>query len=208
MKKICKVNNCNSIHEALGYCIKHLRQIKRFGVIQKYTRYDKNEISDRGGYLEISLYNTKLEIIAYSKIDKKSLDLIKNYRWCLVDGYVSAKSNTILLHRLLTNCPANKYVDHINGDPLDNQLKNLRTVSPSQNVMNRRKGLNTSSKYKGVTIIKRINKNNIYIRWMSQIKFKNKLKSKIFKDEISAAKNYDIWAKELFGDYAKLNFQV
>ena len=35
--------------------------------------------------------------------------------------------------------PGNFYVDHIDGDPENNKISNLRLVTPSQNRMNRRK---------------------------------------------------------------------
>jgi len=43
----------------------------------------------------------------------------------------------VMLHRILTQCPEGMYVDHINGDPLDNRLCNLRVVSSSENSSNR-----------------------------------------------------------------------
>ena len=42
------------------------------------------------------------------------------------------------MHRLLTGCPVNLEVDHINGKPLDNRLENLRIVTKSGNQRNQK----------------------------------------------------------------------
>jgi len=50
----------------------------------------------------------------------------------------------------LTFSPNNP-IDHININPLDNRIENLRAVTFSQNCRNKEKKKNCSSKYKGVT---------------------------------------------------------
>lgn len=40
------------------------------------------------------------------------------------------------VHRLITDCPHGKVVDHINRDTTDNRCENLRTVSKSENMFN------------------------------------------------------------------------
>ena len=42
-----------------------------------------------------------------------------------------------LLHRWLTNCPEDKVVDHINGNPLDNRRCNLRICTQKENSNNK-----------------------------------------------------------------------
>ncbi len=100
------------------------------------------------------------------------------------------------------NDPKSKFIDHINHNGLDNRKANLRAVSMTQNNWNRRKQRGEfTSRYKGVHFDKESGK------WGSSIKCKGKqIIIDWFDDEVSAAKAYDKKAKELFGEYAYLNF--
>jgi len=84
-------------------------------------------------------------------------------------------------------------LDHINGNPSDNRLCNLRAATSQQNVFNtksRRNGL------KGASFRKRSNK------WISQIKFNEKNKHLgYFDTEIEAHEAYCRAARELHGEF-------
>ncbi len=54
-------------------------------------------------------------------------------------------------------------IDHINGNPSDNRLSNLREVTRQQNLFNMRKKKNVSN-VKGVTLCKKTNKWTIVFR--------------------------------------------
>ncbi|HIS92760.1 MAG TPA: HNH endonuclease, partial [Candidatus Alectryocaccomicrobium excrementavium] len=57
----------------------------------------------------------------------------------------------VKMHRMLTQCPATKVVDHVNGDRLDNRRRNLRICSPKENSRNKGMGRNNQSGFPGVS---------------------------------------------------------
>lgn len=61
-----------------------------------------------------------------------------------------ANNRMVHLSREIMNCPKGLVVDHINGDTLDNRKCNLRSVSNTENIQNRKKQRNNSSGYTGV----------------------------------------------------------
>ena len=93
-------------------------------------------------------------------------------------------------------------LDHINGNRIDNSLKNLRLATRQQNMANKKYHKNSSSNFKGVYWRKSIKK------WVASISLnKERFYLGAFNDEIEAARAYDLKAKELFGEYAKLNIK-
>jgi len=99
------------------------------------------------------------------------------------------------------SAPADMQVDHINGNPLDNRRENLRICTRAQNTCNRKAVVNSKSGYKGVT------KKNSSRKWIPEIrKDGKKLYLGSYNTPEEAAKAYDKAAKEIFGEFAKLNF--
>lgn len=88
-----------------------------------------------------------------------------------------------------------EFIDHINGDGLDNRIENLRESTRSQNQCNRSSSYG-SSKYKGVVFFKPTG------RWKSSICFNNITKHLgYFKYERSAALRYLLEAQKLHGEF-------
>ena len=88
---------------------------------------------------------------------------------------------------------------------IDNRKCNLREASTSENNMNSNKRKTYSKKscssiYKGVYYWKKRNKFQAYVD-----KDHKRTSLGLFTNEIDAAKAYNKKAKELFGEYAKLN---
>jgi hypothetical protein len=95
-----------------------------------------------------------------------------------------------MMHRVILDAPKELFVDHINGDGLDNRRCNLRLATRSENQRNRR--MTKGKRFKG------IRRNGE--RWVSHITLGT------FDTEEAAARAYDQAAKLLFGDFARLNF--
>lgn len=109
----------------------------------------------------------------------------------------------VYMHRLIIGAGPRDYVDHINGDGLDNRRINLRLATPSQNSANRagdNRKAGVTSVYKGVSWNKTKNK------WAAYIHVSGKTRSLgAYVDELDAARAYDKAAAETWGEFARLN---
>lgn|SRR5574343_15531 len=117
-------------------------------------------------------------------------------------GYIQVTQGGVrkLLHRLILSEPAGM-IDHINQNKLDNRRENLRVVTNQQNMANTVPRVTNKSGFKGVHFIP--NK----ARWQATICFNGKTQHIGYaKTAEEAARKYDTKAKQLFGEYAYLNF--
>ena len=102
-------------------------------------------------------------------------------------------------HRLVAkewapNLEQKACVDHIDGNPLNNYVSNLRWATQAENSRNKSKHKNSTSKYKGVS--------KHGDKWLVHIRNQH---IGLFKDEKEAAIAYNNHAKTNFGVFAKLN---
>ena len=145
--KVCDVCGRHEKH-IIGYygkklCRKHYGQIKKYGhTLENSPRtiYDRNNIFIKDGVAYIELYDKLFNVVALAIIDIEDIDKVRYSKWRLnCNGYVISsskfKGKTIFLHRRILN-NTNQFVDHINGNILDNRKCNLRLVTKSQNQMN------------------------------------------------------------------------
>lgn len=106
------------------------------------------------------------------------------------------------MHRLILGLPAHRpFVDHKDGDGLNNQRGNIRIATQSQNCMNMTaRTPSASSRFRGVTWHARAQK------WQAQIGC-NHLRYYLgsYDTEESAARAYDAAAIVLFGEFSRLN---
>jgi hypothetical protein len=97
-------------------------------------------------------------------------------------------------------------MDHKDGDPLNNQRENLRPSTQHQNCFNRARNRNKkSSRFKGVGFRK-----DLTIRpWTAHAEINGKqVWLGYHETEEAAARAYDKGARQLFGEFARLNFPV
>jgi hypothetical protein len=100
--------------------------------------------------------------IVYTTVDEIDWLWAQSYNWKFVNGYAARnqrrgqerKLTRMWLHREILGLKhggKGKFVDHINGDPLDNRRSNLRVVTHAQNSQNRKSQVGSTSKYCGVS---------------------------------------------------------
>jgi len=139
-------------------------------------------------------------------VDDEDYEYLSQFNWQAVkdrklwyavrrDGY-----SHIRMHREIMGVTDPKIqVDHRNHDGLDNRRSNLRIASGSQNIANsRRSDLNVTG-YIGVSFSKR-HKSKPYIVYCQH----NYIGSYATAEE--AGRAYDEIAREVFGEFARLNY--
>jgi hypothetical protein len=135
-------------------------------------------------------------------VDDDDYERINKFRWHRhSSGYAIRKDRInrkeLFMHRDVVNCPDDMDVDHKDMDKLNNQKSNLRICTNAENIRNRNAPKNNTSGYKGVCWLPDRK------RWAVHVK--EKFVGHFFSKE-EAARAYDRKAKELFGEFARLNF--
>lgn len=149
-------------------------------------------------------------------VDDADFEWLSQWKWCCKNGYAGRSDRhgnairSIFMHREILGLVARKtYADHINGNPLDNRRENLRVATPQQNQLNRRGNRNSTSRFRGVTYRQSLRKWAVTIclgRHLRSATYSPDLYLGIFACEEEAARVYDAKARELFGEFAFLNF--
>lgn len=138
-------------------------------------------------------------------VDEADFEMLSHWKWhahanrptrfyaYAVIGHFAQVS----MHRMVLLPSPGEQVDHVNGDRLDNRRCNLRIASCSQNNANRK----PAGRFKGVGPGRWAN------RWTANIDFNGKRHYLgDFKSPLAAALAYDHAARELHGEFARLNF--
>lgn len=121
---------------------------------------------------------------------------VTEYARCSV--WTAGRCKNFYMHRLILGVSRAVYVDHINGNGLDNRRANLRTASASQNLANRSSRGSASGFLgvypRGVSFFGRVIIGGVHHC------------TPLVASPIHAAKARDALALKLFGEFARLNF--
>jgi len=146
-------------------------------------------------------------------VDDDDFEDLNKYSWSAACDFklwyarragLTSKHSVIRMHRQIMGVTNPKiFVDHKNGNSLDNRKENLRLCSSQQNNRNTRKKSSASSIFKGVSWHKGKNK------WQANIRY-NKILLYLgsFSNETQAALAYNRAAIELFKEFACINENI
>lgn len=141
-------------------------------------------------------------------VDEQDYELLSTTLWHATRGsslrtfYAAAyiDSKYVRMHRLIIPVRDGFVVDHVDGNGLNNTRKNLRVATLSQNMFNRSAATKARSRFKGVTHHKNGG------GWQAEIRAnRRKYYLGFFKNELDAARAYDAAARELHGEFARVN---
>ena len=155
--------------------------------------------------LEISLI--PLTQGKYAIVDTEDYAFLMRWKWHASQGTSTwyaermEKGTKLKMHRAIMNVPKGMDIDHRNHYGLDNRRQNIRVCTRTQNQQNQRPTVGCTSKYKGVS--------RESGKWRSRICIHNRnISLGAYESEIAAARVYAEKAKELFGEFACLNFHA
>jgi len=150
----------------------------------------------------------ELSLDKVAVVDADDLERLSIYKWCAVRRNRTWYAKTLRpdgshlsMHRLIADAPKHLMVDHKDHNGLNNRKHNLRLCNNAQNQYNRLPHRGGTSKHKGVYLDKQYNKYRAIICHNSKRYHLGR-----FDNPDDAARAYDKKAKELFGEFAYLNF--
>ncbi len=138
-------------------------------------------------------------------VDDEDFEYLSKYKWtyhhknyAIRYDYSNSQKKFLLMHRVIMKAKKGQIVDHKDGNGLNNSKDNLRFCTSSGNMQNSKLAVNNTSGYKGV-----FGKEN---SWRASVgKNGKRYWLGTFKNKIDAVKAYNLKAKELHGEFARLN---
>src|SRR5205814_29945 len=100
------------------------------------------------GIAIIELFNRKKEKVGETMVSDEDYWTIKQYSCNMRKGYVNSTicGKTVTLSRFIMKYDGKDFVDHIDGNRLNNQRSNLRILTAAQNSQNKASTKNGTSK--------------------------------------------------------------
>lgn len=150
-------------------------------------------------------------------VDDWNFDRVDQYRWqAKWDGKtyyayriqrIAGKEHQIAMHREILNTPKGVQVNHLDWNGLNNQEYNIKNCDASTNCQYVRPRSNTG--FLGVSAHTKPSSNGtVHTYYTADIKHNHKAYRLYHgKSVLVAAEAYDIKAKELFGEFANVNFK-
>lgn len=145
----------------------------------------------------------------FALVDDADFEALASRKWyaasCGGMFYAAARIDGAItyMHRILAEPEGRDYVDHINGDSLDNRRANLRTCSSSENLANTKLSKANKSGFKGVYFCKARDK------WIAQRRInKRTVNLGGFATAREAAIAYDKASIAHFGEFAMTNAKL
>jgi len=158
---------------------------------------------------EISLTQGKV-----ARVSDHRYEWLMQWKWTAFSGHsglwyagrhIGGRKNSkrLAMHREILNAPDGRFVDHIDGNGLNNVDENLRLCTRTDNNRNRIVRKDSSTGFKGVSY----HANKLFKPYEASIGVGDKKKFLgYFHTPEEAARAYDVVAREYHGDYAKTNF--
>jgi hypothetical protein len=143
----------------------------------------------------------------YALVDDADFNELSKYKWrdqgngyVQTSYYINRKRIREYMHRKITGAKTSEVVDHINHNKADNRRSNLRVCTSQLNAANTRIRKDNASGYKGVYLDKK------RYKWIANIYVNKKCKYLgSFDSPHDAARIYNFWAVDIYGEYAYLN---
>jgi len=137
------------------------------------------------------------------QVDDEDYEWGMKSKWTNVSGYAKSgiAGRTMTFHREIMDVKKGEQIDHVDGNRLNNQKANLRVVTQQQNSQNKKLHKNNTTGYKGVHPFREKFRACIAINGKT-------IHLGLYHSAVEAAEAYDAKAKELYGEFAKLNFTV
>lgn len=152
---------------------------------------------------ELSLFMKKIRLSGKKGagrnvfVDDDNYEEMLKHSWHLSRGCAATtiKGKHVKMHRLITGF-AHEFIDHINGNHLENRKANLRPCTHAENVRNSKPSGNR--KYKGVFLNKK--------KWRAILQHNGKFhRVDGFDTARDAAIMYNYLAERFFGEFAYFN---